>query len=317
MYAVIDIGSNTMRLSIYRYENEKFDIMMHKKEMAGLAGYVEYGCLSEDGIQKACEVLIEFQKIIDNFSDIQTFIFATASLRNVANTKEILEMISIRTGFHVEVLSGKEEAKLDFKGMLYDVSLQKGLVVDIGGGSTELVLFEKNKMLYADSLKFGSLSLYNEYVYQILPKKKEIEEIKQIVLDPFEKVKQMGTIVLDAYGELENSKQEIGTICGVGGTFRATLKLCNYIYQKDNSNRIITKKEFEEIYEKLIEKKWLNYKLILKICPDRIHTIIPGLIIIKIIMEQWNAKKIIVSNYGVREGYLIQSIEIKNHPLFK
>lgn len=309
MYAVIDIGSNTMRLSIYHYENEKFNIMIHKKEMAGLAGYVEHGNLSEEGIQKTCEVLISFLKITDNFSEMEVFIFATASLRNVNNTKEILETILLKTGYQVEVLSGKEEARLDFKGMLYDVSQKEGLVVDIGGGSTELVLFRKNKMLYADSLKFGSLSLYKEYVHQILPKKKEIEQIRQMAEDSFKEIQQIGTIVLAAYRELEHSNQKIDTICGVGGTLRATLKLCNYMYHKDNTNRIITKKEFDGIYEDLIDRKWLNYQVVLKICPDRIHTIIPGLIIMKTIMEQWKIKKIVISNYGVREGYLIQTIK--------
>ena len=313
MYAVIDIGSNTMRLSIYHYEDGKFNIMIHKKEMAGLAGYVEHGMLSVEGIQKACEVLISFRKITDHFSRIEVFAFATASFRNVDNTREILETISMKTGYQVEVLSGKEEAKLDFRGMLFDVSQKEGLVVDIGGGSTELVLFKKNKMLYADSLNFGSLSLYKECVSQILPKKKEIEEIKQIITDSLGGIQQIGTIVLDAYGELEHSEQKVDTICGVGGTIRATLKLCNYIYHKDSNNRIITKKEFDKIYEDLIDKKWMNYKIVLKICPDRIHTIIPGLIIMKTIMEQWKIKKIIVSNYGVREGYLMHAINKKNN----
>ena len=87
------------------------------------------------------------------------------------------------------------------------------------------------------------------------------------------------------------------------------------MYHRDSSNRIITKKEFDGIYEDFIHKKWVNYKIVLKICPDRIHTIIPGLIIMKTILEQWKIKKIVVSNYGVREGYLIQSIKKKRNIL--
>lgn len=293
-WAVIDIGSNTMRLSIYECGADQFRIMIHKKEMVGLASYVENGRLSDSGIKTACEVMSGFQNIAESLGVERMLIFATASLRNISNTEEAVKAIEQETGYSVEVISGEEEARLDFVGAMHRVDLKDGLLVDIGGGSTELVPFHKKKPMMAVSVPIGSLSLYSNYVKKILPKKEELEEIR--------------IAASDAIGQTLGSfrPEQRQRICGVGGTIRALLKLCNYIYHKESTNQKISGEEVDELYTMLSERKGGKWRAILKVCPDRIHTILPGLTVLWLIVKKYNVTEVIVSGYGVREGYLVE-----------
>jgi exopolyphosphatase/guanosine-5'-triphosphate,3'-diphosphate pyrophosphatase len=84
--------------------------MLNKKNMAGLAGYVDKdGILSDDGIKKAVHVLKSFRQILENINVAETFVFATASLRNIANTQAALDAIQKRTGFEIDLVSGQQK----------------------------------------------------------------------------------------------------------------------------------------------------------------------------------------------------------------
>ena len=110
MYGVIDIGSNTVRLSCYKVVKKELIYVFHKKNMAGLASYVEKsGKLSDKGIKASIDILNDFKKIVSCVGLDQLFVIATASFRNVSNTKEIVDQIYKNTGLMVDVLTGEEE----------------------------------------------------------------------------------------------------------------------------------------------------------------------------------------------------------------
>ena len=135
MYAVIDIGSNTIRLVLYKIENNQIKSLLNKKSPAGLAGYINKDhCLKKSGIRKAVAVLSEFKEILDHMTIQEVFPFATASLRNINNAPEVLEAIRENCGFEVRILSGEEEAIFDYYGALQAMEMDKGLLTDIGGG---------------------------------------------------------------------------------------------------------------------------------------------------------------------------------------
>ena len=113
---IVDVGSNTIRLSIYQWEGRNFKLLMNKKEMAGLAGYIKNGVLSDSGILVACRVLSGFKALLANFSIDRLYVFGTASLRNIVNTEEAVDTIQAVTGLGVEVLSGADEAAFSFLG---------------------------------------------------------------------------------------------------------------------------------------------------------------------------------------------------------
>ena len=127
IYGIIDIGSNTIRLSIYRCEeNEKVTRLINKKTMAGLASYVKNGEITKSGIKKACEVLNEYKEIIENLKIEKSFVFATASLRNFTNTDAAVLAIKEKTGFDLlENLEEDDDEEIDTLGGLVFVLIQR------------------------------------------------------------------------------------------------------------------------------------------------------------------------------------------------
>lgn len=162
--AIIDIGSNSIRLTLYETENQSFRILFREKIMAGLAGYVENGKLSAEGIECACAGLLTFRSILQTLEIGRVSVFATASLRNISNTEQALSVIRAATGYPVEVVSGEDEALFGYAGAMRELRPTSGAFLDIGGASTEIVTFDEGKPDDFASFPIGSLSLYRRCV---------------------------------------------------------------------------------------------------------------------------------------------------------
>ena len=148
-YGVIDIGSNTIRLVIYKWEEPELTALLNKKESAGLANYVDRdGGLSEAGICRAEQALAEFREILEHVEVERTYVFATASLRNISNTGIVVERLRRSSGFDIQVISGEEEADYDFRGALRATGLEDGLLVDVGGGTTGISVLKDGKVIF-------------------------------------------------------------------------------------------------------------------------------------------------------------------------
>ena len=224
--AIVDLGSNTIRLSLYNtLENGGFETLFSKKYMAGLAGYVSHGIMSNDGINQACAVLLDFKILLQQLGVKDMHVFATASLRNIKNTEKALETIKRRTGLSVDVIEGSEEGILGYYGALYTTDLKNGMMFDIGGGSTEFVRVKNGKVKNSQSVSIGSLNLFHSNVSGLWPEKKEQKAItKQIN-------KKLNTV--------DFPKKSPEKVCCVGGTCRAILNIVNYHFNKQENNRIM------------------------------------------------------------------------------
>ncbi|ROR29275.1 exopolyphosphatase/guanosine-5'-triphosphate,3'-diphosphate pyrophosphatase [Mobilisporobacter senegalensis] len=295
-YAIVDLGSNTIRLCVYEVEGEKADSIFERKTMAGLVNYITNDILNKDGIERAISILKDYQEILKNLlvNEENVYVFATASLRNIVNTKEVIKIIKESTSLSVELLSGEEEATLDFIGATKNISSNTGVLVDIGGGSTEIVAFKNKEIQYAKSMPIGSLNLYVKHVKKIIPKEDERKQIKRTVLENLK--------------TLEIEPETYETICGVGGTMRAAAKLNNSIFNIPKTNHLIDGSNIKLLLEIIKNSHKTTITPILQNIPDRIHTIIPGIIIIDTILDYFNAEFIAVSKYGIREGYLYEKI---------
>lgn len=294
IYGIIDLGSNTIRLSIYRFEKETLTPLLSKKSIAGLLGYIESGELSAKGIYKACSVLNNFKDIINNFGIESSFVFATASLRNIMNRDEVLRVIKENTGFDIDLISGEEEALLDYYGASKIVDLESGLLVDIGGGSTELVSYKNGIVNTAVSIPVGSLNLSLKHVKTVLPKKSDMQKMKDDIKEEFRKI------------DLPVLRHN--TICGVGGSLRAAKKLYNDKYELPTDNIEMEADKFSMLLVDYKNERKDIVRRVIQLAPDRIHTVITGMVILKTIIEKCRCSKIVVSTYGVREGYLYSKV---------
>lgn len=292
IYSVIDIGSNTIRLSVFKVKGDSVINLFSEKEQASLRSYFKDGVLSEKGINKLIEVLKIFKAVIDNFDEIDhVYPFATATIRNSSNRNEILKKVKDEVGFDIEILSGEEEAKLAFIGASSSMDVSRGVLTDIGGGSSEVVIIDHSKVIKSTSLDIGSLSAFNDYVKGLLVSKDEKKDID-------EEVKK----------ELADNnmyKEDHDILAAVGGSARATLKLYNNQYDLPTSNYEMEASKLNDLIKDILAMEDRDtLDLILQVKPDRIHTLVPGMIILNRIAKYFSCKKINVSQTGVREGYI-------------
>ena len=272
MYGVIDVGSNTIRLSIYEVSNGEVYPMLNNKTTAGLAGYVKKGKMTKKGIQKACDVLNRYKEMMEHFPLEELFVFATASLRNISNTDDALQTIQAETGLSVDVLTGYQEATFDFIGAAHSINLDEGVLLDIGGGSTEILVYERGEIQNAVSLPFGSLSMFTNYVSSLFPTKKEKKEIEAAVLKEVEKIK-----------FLQNKKFD--TVVGIGGSIRATKNMNNSVFELPKENNVIIAEDVPKLLKQFKGNENEVLRRVLKVSPDRVHTLIPGMIVMNTVCE--------------------------------
>ncbi len=300
MYAIIDIGSNTIRMVLYKVINNEIQQMLNSKIPAGLAGYIDNNnMLSKKGILKAIEALSKFETILESVDVKEVHAFATASLRNISNSEEVLAEIKKHCSFDIEIISGKEEALYDYYGTMKSISSVNGLLVDVGGGSTELVYFENGKLLSTCSIPVGSLNMYTNYVEDIIPTKSEIKNINNHISEI------LNTLPLSS--ETVNST----VLFGVGGSARACCKLSDELFNENSGYTGFECKRLNKILKSAKKDKPKLVSAIIKATPGRIHTIIPGISIINSIAEHYGCTNFTVSPYGVREGYLLNILEGK------
>ena len=290
LYGVIDIGSNTIRLSVYQVEDEKIRRLLHKKESVGLASYIKDGMMSARGIDRACSVLRDYKEILENFSITAIHVFGTASLRNIYNTVEAVEEIRCRTGLSVDVISGRKEAILDFVGATRSVGMSDGLLIDVGGGSSEFVVYREKKIVEVGSIPIGALNLYTEYVAGLFPTDKEKKTVRKRVMTELARYPSI-------YGTYP-------TVCGVGGTIRALLRLTNEYMKRDTSCVEMSVRELRRATRQLRGSDKERLDIIMETAPDRVRTMMTGIILWETLLKVFGAEKVLVSASGVREGYL-------------
>jgi exopolyphosphatase/guanosine-5'-triphosphate,3'-diphosphate pyrophosphatase len=301
-HAIIDYGSNSVRVSIYRmhYNNPlDFSLAWTKKTAAGLIGYLDpEGAMTQEGIDISCDVLNSYKKRLANNPDVvDTNVFATEVLRRAVNRDEVMAEIKERTGYSIDLLDGKEEAECGFLGAMCSLPLREGVQIDIGGSSTEVVHFRNREIVSACSLPIGSLSLFLDYVANIIPTMRESDDIRTRVLDELAKHPEFDGVSAD-------------TIAVVGGSGRAVSKLNEAWRQnlKKLKHPTISRIQVDDILRNAYYDPQFVTRDVLRIIPDRVHTVFTGALILDELMDVFSTKKAVIASYGVREGYLLSKV---------
>jgi exopolyphosphatase / guanosine-5'-triphosphate,3'-diphosphate pyrophosphatase len=163
--AAIDMGSNSFRLEIAQVIDGKYRRVEYLKETVRLgAGLDEQGLLSEEAVLRGLTCLARFADRLQGYEAWQIRAVATQTLREARNRDAFLARAQAVLGFPIEVISGREEARLIYAGVArLQPSNQTRLVIDIGGRSTEMILGKARKPLRAESFQVGSVSLSMRY----------------------------------------------------------------------------------------------------------------------------------------------------------
>ncbi|MFR1166997.1 MAG: exopolyphosphatase [Adlercreutzia equolifaciens] len=289
---VIDLGSNSVRLVVYETKREDavkpFRTLVDEKKMAGLAAYVTDGALSNAGIARAVAVLGDLLKLADNLNCARVDIFATAVLRNCANSQAATAAIRAAIDHKVRVLSAREEAHLGFVGASIGAPLAAGTLIDVGGGSTELTALAADGDHAGISIPFGCVLAYANYVRCIIPTPAECRTIA----DAFRKE-------LQALPNLEGYRSE--RLYGIGGSVRALAKMVAAVWGDDTRPKSISRKDMEGLAD-LLQGDVSVFAHRAESRPRPCSGLVPGMIIVRTLAEELGAAEVIPCKYGIREG---------------
>ncbi len=272
---IIDIGSNSIRLGLYSYDDYGFEVIDNYVTVKELGSYVDKGEISQKGIEVALKTLISFKDIAKNRGVEDLYALVTAFGRKLNDPQSFIAQLNKEVP--TTLLTGQQEATLAFKGCRSMVKMDEGIMIDIGGGSFEMVQFIYDQIKYQTSIELGCVSLF-----KINPQEPQL-------------------YVIDQLKKLDHRFS--GNLVGAGGTIESLFT----IYDKMGDPRLkLTRYEVLNIINHY-DNDAIHF-IIGKYIDARKKTLWYGLQILYAIMEYYDIAELYLSEYGVKEGYLLEHI---------
>ncbi|MFR6055984.1 MAG: hypothetical protein ACLUHK_05285, partial [Eubacteriales bacterium] len=194
--AIIDLGSNTARLLIVEVtESGHFYVIDQLKEAPRLGeGMERDGFLKPARIQETIKTLKMFRKLCDAYGIERTIAVATAAVRQAKNQRSFLDEVASVCGIKFKVLSAEEEAMYVYKGVINTMDIPKGLILEIGGGSTKIVYYNRRNLLAHETLPFGAITLTELFAVDNLPPAEQAEKIEEFFTEQLKRVPWLKTV---------------------------------------------------------------------------------------------------------------------------
>lgn len=291
--AAIDLGSNSFHMVIARIVNGALQVLGRLKQRVHLAdGLDSNNMLSEEAMERGIACLALFAERLQGFPAENVCIVSTHSLRQAANAEEFLKRAAKVIPYPIEIISGHEEARLIFMGVAH-TQPEKGrkLVIDIGGGSTEMVIGEDFDPLLVESRRMGCVS----FARQFFPN-------GTISKDNFQRAR------LAAAQKLENMAwqyriQGWQAALGASGSIKAAHEVLIALGEKDG---LITPERLELLRSEVLKYKRFSELTLPGLSEDRQAVFVPGLSILCGVFDALAIKQLRLSDGALREGVLYE-----------
>ncbi|MDK2586921.1 Ppx/GppA phosphatase family protein [Romboutsia sedimentorum] len=295
--ATIDIGTNSMRLLIGDYIDGQIHNRKKLMNTTRIGQDVDKdGYISEEAIKRNIEALREFVGICREEKCEHIYSMGTSALRDSKNGYKFVELAKQEIGIDVEVISGEEESNLGFSGVLEGLKGNDDiLVIDIGGGSTEFIIGNRDGIKFAKSENVGALRMTEKFLKADPINENEFDE--------------MSIFIEGKINETLNhiNKKSIKKLIGIGGaiTSLSAMKQGLQVYSMEKiHNSEICKKDIDIILQNLKKMTLSDKKHLKGLQPKRADIITAGVKILNIIMEKLEIENIVVSEYDNLEGLM-------------
>lgn len=290
--AAVDLGSNSFHLQVARVEGEQlFYLDAHKEAVRLAAGLTADKRLDEASQQRALACLARFGERLKGMPAGAVRAVGTSALRVAKNAAEFMQRARRALGFEIEVVSGREEARLIYLGVAHSLPLTQArrLVVDIGGGSTECILGVGYEPLERESLRMGCVV----YTQRFFPSGK-IDKAALLAAETAARIE----IQTAAYAFRRSRWAEA---VGSSGTARA---LGEILRQNGRSEGQITRQGLEWLRERLLRAGSVQALNLAGLKPDRRPVIVGGFAIMHAVFQELGIEAMTVAQGAMREGIL-------------
>ena len=289
----IDLGSNSVRFVISEISSAgSYSLIYQEKESIRLSENMwGENKLTEEAMSRAIRSLKAFAHMAEAMESNKTYAVATAAVRLAKNGDDFIARVRKKTGFNLHCISGEEEARLGFLGVINTVDLEDFVIFDLGGASTEVTLVNNRQPVKSVSLPIGALTLTGNFQKGDEMGEKEYEKMVNAIQDILNDNKWLHDLKLP--------------LLGIGGTAKKKKKMdqrrINYPVTRLH-NYEVPRERFHDIVEMVKDKPLAQRKKIPGLSSERADIIVAGLAIVEELINYLDADRLVVGGCGLREG---------------
>ncbi|WP_323813650.1 Ppx/GppA phosphatase family protein [Cellvibrio sp. NN19] len=301
--AAIDLGSNSFHMIVARWDNGQLTLLDRLREPVRMGfGLQEDGSLSDDARERALACLERFGECLRGYPSRSVRIVGTKTLRSISDSREFLIEAEKRLGHPVEIISGDEEARLIYIGVAHDIApdSENRIVMDIGGGSTEVIIGKGMQPKLKESLNMGCIAITKKFFMEGKVTEKLVTKALIACLQELEPVK-------DEF--IQSGWQQV---LGASGSIKAVAKVCEANGWSDGT---ITMASLEKILAIYLKHGKLDAQID-GLSDDRQPVFLGGVIVLAALFDGLELKRMVAAEWALREGLLFdQKGRLENHDI--
>jgi exopolyphosphatase/guanosine-5'-triphosphate,3'-diphosphate pyrophosphatase len=301
--AAIDIGSNSIHMIVARIDGEgSFDIIAREKEMVRLGERsLAEGVLGEDAQRRGLDTLANFRKIAEGYGVSEIIANATSAVRESRNGPDFIDRVRDEAGVDARIIEGVEEGRLIYLGVreVFDFGARRALIIDIGGGSVELVLADQRREYIVRSLKLGVRRLHDTFLHRDPPAKADLDALRA-------HVRATVAPVVEAVAH-----RGFDVVLGTSGTARALAKIT--ATRTGGSETHVSRTELGRTVASLAKMTAEERAQAPGIDDKRRDAILEGAILMHTLLDAFGARGFDYCDAALREGMIIDYLE-RNRP---
>ena len=300
--AAIDVGTNSMRMIIAEVESPAtYAILDDERAQTRLGeGLYETGRISDESFERSLKALGTMKAIADGNEVDEMRVIATSAVREAGNGDEFVQAARDRYGVEIEVIPAAEEAQLAFRSVQQHFRLDEGpmSVVDIGGGSMEVVLVAGTVIDEVHSLPLGAVRLTEEHVHSDPIQENDWKALRRGIRRQ----------IRDHLGKPNFTTP---TMIGSGGTFSTLASMAQYERYGEvgtTHGYVLSRADLVHLLDRLKETPLKQRKQIGGLNPERADIILAGVAAVERLAKALGVQRIIVNERGIRDGVLLEMI---------
>ena len=301
-FAAIDIGSYEVSMKIFELSKKigfrELNDVRYSLELG--KGVYSNGKLDTQMLDVLCETLNDFKRMMQDFGVVEYRACGTSALRELANPLIIVEQIYRRTGFKVEILSNAEQHFLGYKSIAaiergFKKMIQKGTaILDVGGGSLQVSLFDKDALVTTQSLKMGSLRI-----------RQRLQELEKTTIHYDKLVEEFIRNDLTNFQRLYLKDRDIKNVILMGDF------ITDMIFQEEMKDKIITRNEFMKRYEDTVDKTEDVLAQEMEIDPEYASLVVPTMVVCRSFIDIFQAEALWAPGVSLLDGIAYDYAEKK------
>ena len=304
--AAIDIGTNSIRCIVVEVDKAgKYKVLDDEKTTVRLGeGLVEDGVLSPAAWQRAIDALTQMKKIVDGYGVVGIEAVATSAVRRAGNGSDFVAAVAARIGLKIEVISGEDEAELALTSALnnFDMDWTRYALVDIGGGSVEVVTALGNHVEEIYSLDLGAVVLTENFIDKDPIGRGDYQRLRKHVHKTLK-------------GAFPAEELSVQCLLGSGGTMTAIAAIVMAM-RKEGYGSIhgyeVLRSEVVHLLQMLLRKDLKERSSIPGLNPDRADIIVAGVIVVDELMDLFKVNLLRINERGIREGLILKALKKHN-----